>query len=1290
MNISRDRLKNPLIRDGVSQRQRQDSALSPDSIKVDERELSDALVLAHALSEKVAYYNQNNTQEGTWQDFFASSPLVQLALISKTRPQVAKDKYTESLQAFLSDRTPATLLKVLDSWKTNILGVVESDDKTTSQACSNATSKNSEESCKNQSSIADWYGQVRSYAPFRDVIQGLVKTNLRQPLNRMQAIELAYQPEATAFYTNFARTFGLTLESTLTPDRSPLQNLPDDARDDLDSIFQMLFQTYRQIIQQASAALLSCLKDQQDHPPALALYVAFWYVMQAARDDLNRMTQRHLDFFYRQVLQLKDRPAQPDSAHLVFELAKGQTEHKLATGTRFKAGKDASGKALIYQLDQDIVVHKAQIASLKGLFLDLGTSAERPILGVHVSPQANSFDGKGGEFPKDQTVKAWLPFGNKKRDHASLGLAIASKVFLLQEGKRTIVFQFTLSGVKSLPAGLKLNDASENKSVFKVSFSGEKDWIAGKILDEAVAISGENFTTGWQGNILTLVVELSAGDEAIVSYHNKLKGAALTTYDSLTETVTPVNQPVAQILIDDTALIDSNSPYHYFRDATLTDLTIQVHVDEVRNLVIQNDLSTQDPAKPFQPFGPQPKAGSNLYIGSQEVFQKKLTELTIQLSLEKFPPYTNDWLDIYAAYDTAHNDETSYALDSENFKPGKLIVQALYEKTWQPTTDKAPSFDLFNQEKQIVLTSELSGLKLDSFADTESVETWTPQSKNGFLRLRLADGLPRSDFLHDEYPRVLVRQMLAAATNQYTWVGGAQKKKAVMGAFYQQGTNYKKAEDYYVELTDEAVIPKEPYLPVLQSLYLSYAAKATKEHCQVFQLAPFDGFVRWGSQHPEFLPQFTHEGELLIGLQNLDPPTALPVFFQVAEETADAELEKATVHWSYLKPKENTWYSLSDRIVSDTTNRLIRSGIVTLAIPADIISKSKSTLLDPNLYWIKASVSKNSGAICQIISVHTQAAQVTFVDQDNDPSHLATPLDAGTIAKLLVPQAAIKKVEQPYASFGGQVKERPAHFYTRISEYLRHKGRAITIFDYERLVLEKFPDIYKVRCINHGQVVNNAQWQELVPGSVTLVVIPDLSQRSTTQDLQPKVNLSRLEEIEQYLAGKQDQSGKPVLVSLSSAWATIKVVNPDYEQIQVQCQVAFKPPYEVNFNYYKRQLDQDITRFLAPWTSNSAAEISFGGKLYRSSILNFVENLDYVDYVVDFKMYNNTNSLGSRTDVREAIASTPRSILTSVAPDPTTGQGHLITQVSDTPPARQPSLYPGTLGYTALEELTLE
>jgi hypothetical protein len=69
--------------------------------------------------------------------------------------------------------------------------------------------------------------------------------------------------------------------------------------------------------------------------------------------------------------------------------------------------------------------------------------------------------------------------------------------------------------------------------------------------------------------------------------------------------------------------------------------------------------------------------------------------------------------------------------------------------------------------------------------------------------------------------------------------------------------------------------------------------------------------------------------------------------------------------------------------------------------------------------------------------------------------------------------------DAPYPSFGGRVTEDNAEFYNRVSERLRHKDRAITIFDYERLVLESFPDIYRVKCIDHTD-----EGCELAPGHV--------------------------------------------------------------------------------------------------------------------------------------------------------------------------------------------------------------
>ena len=94
-----------------------------------------------------------------------------------------------------------------------------------------------------------------------------------------------------------------------------------------------------------------------------------------------------------------------------------------------------------------------------------------------------------------------------------------------------------------------------------------------------------------------------------------------------------------------------------------------------------------------------------------------------------------------------------------------------------------------------------------------------------------------------------------------------------------------------------------------------------------------------------------------------------------------------------------------------------------------------------------------------VILVAAQAFKATFIDKGNDPAFPAKVLPAGTISKLDQPDAAVKKIIQPFSTFGGRAAERSETFYTRVSERLRHKDRAIAMWDYERLVLEAFPQI---------------------------------------------------------------------------------------------------------------------------------------------------------------------------------------------------------------------------------------
>ena len=45
--------------------------------------------------------------------------------------------------------------------------------------------------------------------------------------------------------------------------------------------------------------------------------------------------------------------------------------------------------------------------------------------------------------------------------------------------------------------------------------------------------------------------------------------------------------------------------------------------------------------------------------------------------------------------------------------------------------------------------------------------------------------------------------------------------------------------------------------------------------------------------------------------------------------------------------------------------------------------------------------------------------------------------------------------------------ETPLLYYTRVGERLKHKNRAITPEDYEKVILDRFPGIFQVKCINN-------------------------------------------------------------------------------------------------------------------------------------------------------------------------------------------------------------------------------
>jgi hypothetical protein len=150
--------------------------------------------------------------------------------------------------------------------------------------------------------------------------------------------------------------------------------------------------------------------------------------------------------------------------------------------------------------------------------------------------------------------------------------------------------------------------------------------------------------------------------------------------------------------------------------------------------------------------------------------------------------------------------------------------------------------------------------------------------------------------------------------------------------------------------------------------------------------------------------------------------------------------------------------------------------------------------------------------------------------------------------------------------------------------------------DYERLVLQQFPSIYKVKCLPCSS-----------NGALSVVVVPDIRNALPADALAPKAPANLLAEIEEFLKAHAPAS------------AALTVRNARYVPVRVRLGVRFRDGQDEA--YARQQLSEELLRFLSPWAYNEGAEVVIGGKIYAASIVDFVDRRPYVDYVVEITLF---------------------------------------------------------------------
>lgn len=981
------------------------------------------------------------------------------------------------------------------------------------------------------------------------------------------------------------------------------------------------------------AGIIKSLEEADNLTPHLTLFVCFLKLLELPNQRLNNLTKRHLDYYYQEVLQIEKLPATYDKVHILFELSKSIMAERFQEGVKLNGGKDGIGKLRIYELIEELAGNKATIGSLRNFYMAPALGATQPY--VKAALMANSADGLGADLPEGETE--WYPFGYDVADpgintevfeelqDAKIGFAIASEALLMSEGERHV--QFTIEFEEDLPS-FDRDELINNISVF---YTGEKTWVnllnepsidvsdpenIPALLRNSSAYQNVNYATSATGKNLKLYTLVDIDFESVTNYNSTVHGESYNT-----------EKPMFRFLID----VSKNEGKNLIKTLSgkIKSITVDITVNDMYNLKLQNDLGILNPSKPMYPFTTNPIDGSNFTLESEEIFQKDWSTIELNITWKNAPALFDAHYQGYnepltlssssgGSSGSSGGQVKNLVVKSKQNKIGikynaafpALMSEANYDGKYNYFQSRrgirvnnswanAPKSRLFTTRDEDQIYHTKAQFEYTNFTITDKVEA---------IRLQLA-----SSFFHDVYPEIYA-------------IAIAKKVSA-----------------------EETVLPNKPYTPYAEEITVRYVAKdkvsfntdATSydQTTVLFHEHPFGQSEEHTSikatldfvsdKKCTLLPAYSPGGELYIGLQNALPLQNIPLLFQISEGTENTE--KPTfgtedgIVWEVLC--NNHWKSFENsEILKNEVDNFLKTGIVSLKLPKEVTSDN--TLLPTGHQWIRARMPCfRYDTVCKFIGIHSQVVLAQFTNNGNETSHLETGLPAETIAKLIERSSAVKSIFQPYNSFGGSLEENDNSYYRRVSERLRHKKRAVTIWDYEHLVLQYFTDIYRAKCLSHTNSVSfNAA------GSVTMVVIPDTVNKNVFNIFEPRVSTAYLNEIKTFLS------------QYTSLHVDLRVINPQYEAVKIKTTVRFNSGYDDLL--YQSVLKEDITKLLAPWAFDETKQVEFGGTLHKTVLIDYIENLAYIDYIETIGIYVPKNG-NDGENLLSYTASSPFSILVS-------------------------------------------
>ncbi|MFI7480970.1 baseplate J/gp47 family protein [Kocuria sp. M1R5S2] len=602
-------------------------------------------------------------------------------------------------------------------------------------------------------------------------------------------------------------------------------------------------------------------------------------------------------------------------------------------------------------------------------------------------------------------------------------------------------------------------------------------------------------------------------------------------------------------------------------DLSFTGVTVRIarRSPYVPEAAFYNDGAV-DVTKEFQPYGAVAKRGDAFYVRSDEAFGKKLATVDILVTIlqEGGAPLS--------------------ASAGGSGIPDRIAkkLQDNLRRMRSAAGEKYPSIaDEWESVYGAVSETSTPTVRWQRRVGSGWTDFGTASSSFGTVSATIAGSAVASEpFAVSGQAGHYVRAFLAAG--DFGWT-----------AYQQDVADF--ATQAVAGTTPTPTMPVVPVPPIASELTVRYttspvaASRVEARSGWRRQVQPATGTFR------PFRRAVSATGAPAMVALGLDLPDAavgssVSLWFEIDSAAPCGSSEPVAASWQWWDG--SAWAELA---VADGTGRLRESGLLRFVVPAGWPPGCPDTAAATGR-WIRL-VTDQPDRLGDVRDLVLDAVVAEFVSAAAEPAldpSSATALPPGTVKGALTPIRGVKKVTN-VASVRGRGPEQDHDYLERASARTRHRGRALTPWDYEQLVALSFPEVAAVLCLPHTDRTGAA-----APGSVGLVVVPD-----RPLDPRPRPSVS--------LSGRVVDALGP----LRPMGAAVHVLCPEYVPVTVVAEITLRRGIAALTG--KEAVISALEAVLHP---TGTTPVRWGRPLYASTLVAFLERLPVVDVVTSFALHD--------------------------------------------------------------------